>query len=200
MFVSCWDTSRRVLICSETTPKARKPAQASPAPRPNLLVKEEAIQSVESAEADRRADLLGFCCCTLTGDGGSAAVALSGWDGSGVCGCGFWFGGWEGGGVWEDEEKLVLVIGWDREGVDPKRVAMFLDMKWAYEWVVDICSDSTVYSCSKWSLPYLYMNQFSPGMLFQLKTKSTIDYYWNLSIQKTKTKKRWVCSSIAATG
>lgn len=163
VFVSCWDTSRRVLICSETTPKARKPAQASPAPRPNLLVKEEAIQSVDSAVVDRRAGLLlGFCCCTLAagaGDGGSEEVALRFWDGGGVCGCGGWFGGWEGGGVCEDKEKLVLVIGWDTNGGDPKKVAIFLDMIWAYERAADICSNSTAFSC-KWSLPYLYMPHF----------------------------------------
>ncbi len=42
-------TSVRVLICSETTPKASTPTHASPAPKPNLRVREEAIQSVESA-------------------------------------------------------------------------------------------------------------------------------------------------------
>lgn len=63
---------------------ARKPAHASPAPSPNLLVKEEAIQSVDSAVFEV-ADLLGFCCCT--GKGVLADCVLSGEGGDGDGGC-----------------------------------------------------------------------------------------------------------------
>ena len=63
---SCWETSMRVLICSEITPTARKAAHARPAPSPKRLVKEEAIQSVVST-VER---FLGFCCSTLTETGG----------------------------------------------------------------------------------------------------------------------------------
>lgn len=55
---------------------ARKPAHARPAPRPNLLVKLDAIQSVDSATAG----LLRFCSCNfaVSADGG-----FWDWD----CGC-----------------------------------------------------------------------------------------------------------------
>ena len=62
----------------------RKAAQARPAPSPNLLVKEEAIQSVESA-VEVVTGLAGFSCCTFTetGDSGSVEVVLSCGDGEG---------------------------------------------------------------------------------------------------------------------
>uniref|UniRef100_A0A9I9EMG2 Uncharacterized protein n=1 Tax=Cucumis melo TaxID=3656 RepID=A0A9I9EMG2_CUCME len=53
----------RVLICSETTPTARKAAHARPAPSPNRLVKVEAIQSVESTL------VVDLCCSTFDGAG-----------------------------------------------------------------------------------------------------------------------------------
>lgn len=62
------ETSNRVLICSETTPTARKATHARPAPMPNRLVKAEAIQSVDSA-------------VVLTAGFGSAALAAA--DGAG---------------------------------------------------------------------------------------------------------------------
>lgn len=57
---------------------ARKPAHARPAPRPNLLVKLDAIQSVDSATAG----LLRFCSCNfaVSADGGF-------WDWDWDCGC-----------------------------------------------------------------------------------------------------------------
>lgn len=69
----------RVLICSETTPKARKAAQASPAASPNLLVNVEAIQSVLSGGlvAAGFTGLGGFCC--------SDELVLSTWGGDGGC-------------------------------------------------------------------------------------------------------------------
>lgn len=79
---SCWEASRRVLICSETTPTARKPAQARPAPRPNLLLREEAIQSVDSAAAR------GLCLGSgAEGEGGgaTAGAARDGSCGGGGC-------------------------------------------------------------------------------------------------------------------
>lgn len=87
VLASCCETSKRVLICSETTPTARKPTHARPAPMPNRLVRVEAIQSVDSALV---LGLLGLCSATLLvatdgGDGGSAEFALS-W--AGFCGCG----------------------------------------------------------------------------------------------------------------
>lgn len=45
----CCEISKRVLICSETTPTARNATHERPAPMPKRLVKVEAIQSVESA-------------------------------------------------------------------------------------------------------------------------------------------------------
>lgn len=64
------------MICSERTPTARKPAHARPAPSPNLLVNDEAIQSVESAFVETP----DFCFLSgnETGDIGSDDVALSG--------------------------------------------------------------------------------------------------------------------------
>lgn len=88
------------MICSETTPSARKAAHARPAPRPNLLVKVEAIQSVESAVVTGVvAGLVGFCCWPLTdaAAGGSEDVILKG--GVGDCGCEGGVGGGGGGGV-----------------------------------------------------------------------------------------------------
>lgn len=110
VLASCWETSRRVLICSEMTPNARKPTQARPAPSPNRLVKVEAIQSVDSTLVVELAGLEAFCCCiTLadTGVGCSDEVALSCCPGCGVCGCegGFCDGGGGGGGVCDDEDK-----------------------------------------------------------------------------------------------
>lgn len=67
------ETSNRVLICSETTPTARKATHARPAPMPNRLVKAEAIQSVDSAVVLTP----GFC---------SAALVAA--DGGGGGGCG----------------------------------------------------------------------------------------------------------------
>lgn len=49
VLASCCATSKRVLSCSETTPKARNPTHASPAPMPNRRVSDVATQSVESA-------------------------------------------------------------------------------------------------------------------------------------------------------
>jgi hypothetical protein len=116
----------RVLICSETTPTARKAAHARPAPRPNRLVNVEAIQSVVSPlVAELPAGLAGFCCCTLTEAGScgcSDELLLSCGDGFG---CEGGIGGVGGGGVCDDEEKLVLVNGWERNGGDPKKVAIF---------------------------------------------------------------------------
>ncbi len=70
----------RVLICSEITPAARKPAHARPAPSPKRLVKEEAIQSVVST-VER---LVGFCRSALRGTGAccSDEVVASGGDGT----------------------------------------------------------------------------------------------------------------------
>lgn len=99
VFASCWETSSRVLICSETTPTARKAAQARPAPRPKRLVNVEAIQSVLSTLVDF------FCSCTLaekTGVGCSDKLVLSCGDGGG-CGC---EGGVDGGGGVCDEEEM----------------------------------------------------------------------------------------------
>lgn len=99
VFASCRETSSRVLICSETTPTERKAAHARPAPRPNLLVKEEAIQSVESAVVIGVAGLIGFCCWVFTDAvaGGSKDVTLKG--GVGDCGCDGGVGGGGGSGV-----------------------------------------------------------------------------------------------------
>lgn len=55
------------MICSETTPTARKAAHARPAPSPNRLVKVEAIQSVESKL------VVGLCCSTFDGAGFSCS-------------------------------------------------------------------------------------------------------------------------------
>ena len=98
VFASCWETSRRVLICSETTPTARKAAHASPAPRPNLLVKEEAIQSVESAVVIGVAGLMGFCCWPLTDAVGGSSEDDIPKGGVGGCGCDGGVGGGNGGG------------------------------------------------------------------------------------------------------
>lgn len=86
------------MICSETTPTARKAAHARPAPSPNRLVKVEAIQSVDSTL------VVGLCCSTFVGAGasGSDEEVVRDGDGGGVCGgC---EGGVEGGGVCEAEE------------------------------------------------------------------------------------------------
>lgn len=128
VFASCWETSRRVLICSEITPTARKAAHARPAPRPNRLVNVEAIQSVVSTlVVEVAAGLVGFCCCTLAETGGcSDEFVLSCRDGAGDSGCEGCGVGEVGGGVCDDEEKwLVLVSGWERNGVDPKKAAIF---------------------------------------------------------------------------
>lgn len=118
----CWETSKRVLICSETTPNARKPTQASPAPSPNLLVNEVAIQSVESTlvllaledELEASTAFIGFCCSAFTGSG------------TGDC----WGGGGGGGGACDDEEMWwVLVSGREKMGGEPKKVAIFLRWK-----------------------------------------------------------------------
>lgn len=111
VFASCWDTSRRVLICSEMTPNARKPTHARPAPSPNLLVKEVAIQSVDSTLVDEVTGLMGFCCL--------ASLDTGGWD------CGEGIGGGVGGGVPVDEEMWwVLGRGREKIGGEPKKVAM----------------------------------------------------------------------------
>lgn len=84
------------MICSETTPTARKAAHARPAPSPNRLVKVEAIQSVESKL------VVGLCCSTFDGAGFSCSdeELLRDGDGEGVCGG--WEGGVEGEGVCEE--------------------------------------------------------------------------------------------------
>lgn len=89
MFSCCCETSKRVLICSETTPTARKPAHARPAPMPNLLVKVEAIQSVDSAVLVLVA-AAGLGDSTAAGGGcGAAGAAVCGFEddelGVGVC-------------------------------------------------------------------------------------------------------------------
>lgn len=86
------------MICSETTPTARKAAHARPAPRPNLLLKVEDIQSVVSAVVAVAAGLVGFCGCPLTDAmaGCSDDVTLSGRVGD--CGCQGGVGGGGGGG------------------------------------------------------------------------------------------------------
>lgn len=65
----------RVLICSETTPTARKAAHARPAPSPNRLVNVEAIQSVLSTGGLLLAAVTGLGCSDelvliTCGDGG----------------------------------------------------------------------------------------------------------------------------------
>ena len=108
VLASCSETSRRVLICSEITPIARKAAHARPAPSPNRLVKEEAIQSVVSTVV---AGFGGFCCCTFTEARNccSDEVVLSCGDGVGVSGCEGSFGG-GGGGVCDDGEKWEVLV------------------------------------------------------------------------------------------
>lgn len=118
-------TSRRVLICSETTPAARKPAQARPAPRPKRRVRVEAIQSVESG-VEVVAGGLGL------GLGGGVTWALlrvGVVGGLGVIvggGCMDWVcdgGGVGVGGVGEEEEEEAerwsLVSGWERREGEP---------------------------------------------------------------------------------
>ena len=85
------------MICSETTPTARKAAHARPAPSPNRLVKVEAIQSVESTL------VVDLCCSTFDGAGLSCSdeEALRDGDGDGGV-CGGWEGGVEGEGVCEE--------------------------------------------------------------------------------------------------
>lgn len=93
------------------TPKARKPAHARPAPRPNRLVKDEAIQSVVSTVV---VGLGGFCCCTFI-DAGGGGVCCS--EEVVLCGSGGGFG------VCDDEEKWgILLSGWDRNGGELKKV------------------------------------------------------------------------------
>lgn len=79
VLASCCATSKRVLSCSETTPKARNPTHASPAPMPNRRVSDVATQSVESApDAAAAGARLGLacgwacmgCCCVGVGVGG----------------------------------------------------------------------------------------------------------------------------------
>lgn len=122
----CWKTSRRVLICSETTPAARKPAQARPAPRPKRRVRVEAIQSVESGVEVAAAGLgLGLGGGVLVtwarlrvGVVGGLDVIVGGgcmdWvcDGGGVGGVG---------GEEEEAERWSLESGWEGE---PKMAAM----------------------------------------------------------------------------
>ena len=110
------------------TPNARKPTHARPAPIPNLLVKEVAIQSVDPTLVDEVTGLMGFCClasvdtCT---DSSFKFVVLS-------C-CGDEVGGWDcgegvGGGVCDDEEMwwvLIIVGGREKIGGEPKKAAMF---------------------------------------------------------------------------
>jgi hypothetical protein len=60
----CCATSKRVLSCSDTTPTARNPAHASPAPMPNRRVSDDATQSVESAPPTRFGLACGCCACT----------------------------------------------------------------------------------------------------------------------------------------
>jgi hypothetical protein len=62
----CCATSKRVLSCSDTTPTARKPAHASPAPIPNRRVSDEATQSVESAPPARFGLAVACCGCACT--------------------------------------------------------------------------------------------------------------------------------------
>lgn len=121
---SCCETSRRVFICSETTPNARKPTHARPAPRPNRLVKEVAIQSVESTLVDETTGLIGICCCALaetcTDWSSFKFVVDCGDDGPEGCGC-------CGGGVADEEVMWWLVLVWGSKKIDeePKIVAMF---------------------------------------------------------------------------
>lgn len=123
VLASCWETSRRVLTCSETTPTARKVAQARPAPSPNRLVKVEAIQSVESAFV-----FGGFCCSTFTETDFCCSddeVVLSCWSGVGEFGCeGIFGGGGGGGGVWDEAKLFGLVREWERNGEEPEKAAI----------------------------------------------------------------------------
>lgn len=149
VLASCWETSRRVFICSEITPTARKPAHARPAPSPNLLVKLEAIQSVLSTVAG----LARFCCCTLAaGAGCSDEAVLSCGDGVGDCGCDGWFdedGGGGGGGACCDEENWwVVVIGCERNVGDPKKVAILCLIKICDEINENILLESMRVFCS----------------------------------------------------
>lgn len=130
VLASCWETSRRVLICSETTPTARKATQARPAPSPNLLVNDVATQSVESTLLDDDDDvtgLIGLCFSALRElptDSPSEVSMLS-------CEANFW--GWDsgeeedGGGGDGDEEEMwwVLVVGRENMGGETKKEAMF---------------------------------------------------------------------------
>jgi hypothetical protein len=62
----CCVTSKRVLSCFDTTPTARKPAHANPAPIPDRCVNDEAIQSVESATAACFGLAAAAACCGCT--------------------------------------------------------------------------------------------------------------------------------------
>lgn len=114
----CWATSKRVLSCSDTTPKARKPTHASPAPIPNRRVSDDATQSVESAEPPAAR----FAGRGLAGAASCACACI----GCCCCGGGCSEGGWALGGR-EDgaQETWGLATGRAKKaGELPKKVAM----------------------------------------------------------------------------
>jgi hypothetical protein len=74
----CCATSKRVLSCSDTTPKSRNPTHASPAPMPNRRVSDDATQSVEYADSDAARASRGRGSCDLPPPG-RKHVAARGW-------------------------------------------------------------------------------------------------------------------------
>lgn len=131
VLASCWETSKRVLICSETTPKAKNAAHARPAPRPNRRVRDVATQSVDSTLV---AGLMGLWLCALRGTGSGCCSD----EGATLdCGCEGGVGCFDGGGggvgadCGEDEKCGVRVMGWGRHGQEPKKVAIFL-LGWSF--------------------------------------------------------------------
>jgi hypothetical protein len=121
----CCATSKRVLSCSDTTPTARKPAHASPAPIPDRRVNDEAIQSVESATPACFGLAAAAACC------GCACTECRCFCGSGCSLDGGWFWAIAGRGVCA-QEMCGLAMGRARSaGELPRNVAIVV------RWVVD---------------------------------------------------------------